>query len=103
LGVQVVGFAVASPGGTVRPVHLEDARPDRPTDPIPDSKASGFHESDRQGGRLDHHPRSGSRLKPPSTRVLVLTAPRQPNTCRSYTGVLGRLLGQLDADRPPSK
>ena len=40
-----------------------DARPDRPTDPIPGSKASGFQGSDRQGGRLDHHPRSGSRLR----------------------------------------
>jgi hypothetical protein len=40
----------------------EDARPDRPTDPIPGSKASGFQGSDRQGGRLDHHPRSGFRL-----------------------------------------
>ena len=37
----------------------EDARPDRPTDPIPGSKASGFQGSDRQGGHLDHHPRSG--------------------------------------------
>jgi hypothetical protein len=54
-----------APIGSLRQTGgAEDARPDRPTDPIPvpGSKASGSQGSDRQGGRLDHHPRSGTRL-----------------------------------------
>jgi hypothetical protein len=64
----------------------EDARPDRPTDPIPASKASGFQGSDRQGGRLDHHPRSGSRLRrEPSVAARALQAKGScaPRTRRS--------------------